>query len=262
MRTTARGAEHRQHSRLCAAYAREVELPETESVTFVQHVAHVREVGAYLDRLFDAHGVLVSGRCGLPLHGALHEGCRRASIFRTPIRSKRSELSCLECSDPTRFYPPSNANSAKTRCSMCWTRVPESASDRSRRSSRSRFPPAAARRTPRCASLCEHALSDGHNMRRVIYAVPYTSIIEQNAERVSQGGRREQRSRTSCATSISIIDEEAESYKSGDAKKATSPSVRELGRARRGHDERAASSSRSTPAGRRAAASCTISRTA
>ena len=81
----------------------------------------------------------------------------------------------------------------------------------------------------------EHAVK--RDARRVVYAVPYTSIIEQNA-RVFRDVLGERSVLEHHANFDFDFDEEVESYKSGDAKKSASPSVRELGRAHRGDDER------------------------
>lgn len=63
----------------------------------------------------------------------------------------------------------------------------------------------------------EHAVK--RDARRVVYAVPYTSIIEQNA-RVFRDVLGERSVLEHHANFDFDFDEEVESYKSGDAKKA------------------------------------------
>ena len=66
----------------CAAYAREVELnvPKGPSVL---PVSRDREDGAYSLSFFDAHGILLFGGCGLPLHREIHAGAKDAILFRS-----------------------------------------------------------------------------------------------------------------------------------------------------------------------------------
>ncbi len=122
-------------------------------------------------------------------------------------------LGCLK-EEVARFYPPTSALN-ETRCQVLDACIRAA-------SNHPRFLLANSshRRWKTYASLLfalEHAVK--RDARRVVYAVPYTSIIEQNA-RVFRDVLGERSVLEHHANFDFDFDEEVESYKSGDAKKA------------------------------------------
>ena len=157
-----RKAEHRQLPDY-RAYAREVELPETESVTF-DNMAHFDPFSiAFLTRMVFSCLVDADFLCT----ERFMKGSAREHLNADSLETLNERLECVIQS----FYPP------RTELDAC----AESASDAPGVFSLT-VPTGGGKTYASLRFALRHALSDGHNMRRVIYAVPYTSIIEQNAE--------------------------------------------------------------------------------
>ena len=165
-----RKAEHRQLPDY-RAYAREVELPETESVTF-DNMAHFDPFSiAFLTRMVFSCLVDADFLCT----ERFMKGSAREHLNADSLETLNERLECVIQS----FYPP-RTELSKTRCSIL-DACAESASDAPGVFSLT-VPTGGGKTYASLRFALRHALSDGHNMRRVIYAVPYTSIIEQNAE--------------------------------------------------------------------------------
>ena len=193
----------------CAAYAREVELnvPKGPSVL---PVSRDREDGAYslsfLTRM--VFSCLVDADFLCTERFMQGEG-------RDPL-SEQSLVDLLGClkEEVARFYPPTSALN-ETRCQVLDACI-RAASNHPGFFSLT-VPTGGGKTYASLLFALEHAVK--RDARRVVYAVPYTSIIEQNA-RVFRDVLGERSVLEHHANFDFDFDEEVESYKSGDAKKA------------------------------------------
>ncbi len=194
----------------CAAYAREVELnvPKGPSVL---PVSRDREDGAYslsfLTRM--VFSCLVDADFLCTERFMQGEG-------RDPL-SEQSLVDLLGClkEEVARFYPPTSALN-ETRCQVLDACI-RAASNHPGFFSLT-VPTGGGKTYASLLFALEHAVK--RDARRVVYAVPYTSIIEQNA-RVFRDVLGERSVLEHHANFDFDFDEEVESYKSGDAKKPT-----------------------------------------
>ena len=153
------------------AYAREIELPKAESVVF-DNMTHFDPFSlAFLTRmvfscLVDAD--FLSTECFMA-------GSPRELMATDPLEVLNERLERKVQS----FYPP-RGELNKTRCAIL-DACAEAASDAPGVFSLT-VPTGGGKTYASLRFALRHALAEGHDMRRVIYAVPFTSIIEQNAE--------------------------------------------------------------------------------
>lgn len=152
------------------AYAREIELPKAESVVF-GNMTHFDPFSfSFLTRMVFSCLVDADFLCTERfMQGSPREQLDTDSL---EMLSERLEGKIRS------FYPP-QGDLNETRCAIL-DACAEAASDAPGVFSLT-VPTGGGKTYASLRFALRHALADGHGMRRVVYAIPYTSIIEQNA---------------------------------------------------------------------------------
>lgn len=165
-----RKAENRELPDYCA-YACEIGLPKAESVAF-DNMTHFDSFSlAFLTRMVFSCLVDADFLCTERfMKGSPRQPLNVDSLEVLNERLERKIQS---------FYPP-RSELNETRCAIL-DACAEAASDAPGVFSLT-VPTGGGKTYASLRFALRHALADGNGMRRVIYAVPYTSIIEQNAE--------------------------------------------------------------------------------
>lgn len=165
-----RKAEHHELPDYCA-YAREIELPKAESVVFDNMTCFNPFSLAFLTRMVFSCLVDADFLCT----ERFMAGSPRELLAADPLEVLNERLERKVQS----FYPP-RGELNKTRCAIL-DACAEAASDAPGVFSLT-VPTGGGKTYASLRFALRHALAEGHGMRRIIYAVPFTSIIEQNAE--------------------------------------------------------------------------------